>query len=79
MPIRCRPLPPTPPPVDDGAEDGIGSGIQVLAEILGEEAQDQAAVLLEKCVLAAVAAVGDRIVAGAALSARTPAPPRPVG
>ena len=47
--------------MDDGAEDGIECDVQMLAEVLGKEAQDKAAVLLEQRILATVAAVGGGI------------------
>ena len=45
----------------DCAEDSIESGVQMFAEILGEEAEDEDAVLLKPGVLAPVAAIGRRV------------------
>ena len=50
-----------PPKVGDGAEDGVERGVEVFPEVFGEETQDMAAVFLEQCVLAPVAAVGGGI------------------
>ncbi len=54
--LSCSPL-----SVGDAAEDGVEGGVEILSEIFGEEAEDEAAVLLEQHVFAAVAAVGFRV------------------
>ena len=52
IPLRCRQNPSPggskpPPQVGNGTQDGIEGGIQMLAEILGKEAQHMAAVFLK--------------------------------
>lgn len=52
---------PFPPKMGDSAEDGVERGIQMFAEVFGEETQDVAAAFLKQGVLAAVTAIGGRI------------------
>lgn len=42
----------------EGTEDAVEDGVELFADVFGEESQDEVAVLLEEVVLAAVTAVG---------------------